>query len=384
MGSKNHEIVPTPLIEKISRIRGGASGVHKSISALAKVGLIARIKEAKYDGYRLTYGGLDYLALHTYSSRDEVYSVGNRIGVGKESDIMVVADNKGTQRVLKIHRLGRISFRSVKTNRDYMKNRQSASWMYLSRLAAMKEFAFMQVLHEQNFPVPEPLAQSRHTIVMTLIDAFPLRQISEVPEPALLYADLIALIIRLAKHGLIHGDYNEFNILVKEETTKDEAGEESIKLTPIIIDFPQMVSMEHQNAEMYFDRDVNCIKRFFSRRFGFTSTEPGPFFKNTKKVMAKSGFKRLDAAAEASGFTKKMLKELQTAIENQNLDKDGAASDSEDSGAGDSDDESEADGANDLEIVASDDDTGQGALIESAQSNHQLEVGTISPENILR
>lgn len=125
MGSKNHEVVPTPLIEKISRLNGGASGVRRSISALAKVGLIARVKGARYDGYRLTYGGLDYLALHTYSARREVYSVGDRIGVGKESDITVVADHTGKQKVLKIHRLGRISFRSVKSNRDYLKNKAS-------------------------------------------------------------------------------------------------------------------------------------------------------------------------------------------------------------------------------------------------------------------
>ncbi|KJZ77918.1 Serine kinase rio2 [Hirsutella minnesotensis 3608] len=317
MGSKNHEIVPTPLIEKIARLRGGASGVHKSISALAKVGLIARVKEAKYDGYRLTYGGLDYLALHTHSSRKHVYSVGNRIGVGKESDIMVVADEKGVQRVLKIHRLGRISFRSVKSNRDYLKNRASGSWMYLSRLAAMKEYAFMQALHEEGVPVPEPLAQSRHTIVMALIDAFPLRQISSVPDPAILYADLIALILRLANHGLIHGDFNEFNILVKEIKSTSDGGNEVLKLEPVVIDFPQMVSMEHQNAEMYFDRDVNCIKRFFERRFHFTSTQPGPFFKDAKKAMAKSGAKRLDATVEASGFTKKMLKDLEAAIQEQ-------------------------------------------------------------------
>src|SRR3569833_540340 len=121
MGSKHHEIVPTPLIEKLSLRRGGASAVHKSISNLAKFGLIARIKEAKYDGYRLTYGGLDYLALHTHSARNDVYSVGSRIGVGKESDIMVVADDKGTQRVLKIHRLGRISLRTVKYNRVFLR-----------------------------------------------------------------------------------------------------------------------------------------------------------------------------------------------------------------------------------------------------------------------
>ncbi|RSL49886.1 hypothetical protein CEP54_012201 [Fusarium duplospermum] len=339
MGSKNHELVPTPLIEKISRLRGGASGVHRSISALAKVGLIARVKEAKYDGYRLTYGGLDYLALHTHAKRKDVYSVGNRIGVGKESDIMVVADETGTQRVLKIHRLGRISFRTVKSNRDYLKNRQSGSWMYLSRLAAMKEFAFMKALREEGFPVPEPIAQSRHTIVMSLIDAFPLRQISDVPDPASLYADLISLILRLAKHGLIHGDFNEFNILVKEERTKSEDGQEVVSLEPIIIDFPQMVSMEHQNAEMYFDRDVNCIKRFFERRFHFVTTEPGPFFKNAKKTVGKDGAKRLDATVEASGFTKKMLKDLEAAIKDKAETKEQTADDEDE----DDDDEEDED-----------------------------------------
>jgi RIO kinase 2 len=350
MGSKNHEIVPTPLIEKLSRLRGGANGVHRSISALAKVGLIARVKEAKYDGYRLTYGGLDYLALHTYSSRKEVYSVGDRIGVGKESDIMLVADDNNVQRVLKIHRLGRISFRSVKSNRDYLKNRQSGSWMYLSRLAAMKEYAFMKALLEEGLPVPTPIAQSRHTIVMSLIDAFPLRQISSVPDPATLYGELISLLLRLAKHGLIHGDYNEFNILIKENITVDESGEESITLEPVVIDFPQMVSMEHQNAEMYFDRDVNCIKRFFSRRFGFTSDEPGPFFKDAKKTVGKDGARRLDATVEASGFTKKMLKDLEAAIKEKAGKKEGGVSSHSEgeSDADDGDDLGDSDGSEDV------------------------------------
>ena len=37
------------------------------------------------DGYRLTYGGYDYLALKTFANRNSIYSVGNQIGVGKES-----------------------------------------------------------------------------------------------------------------------------------------------------------------------------------------------------------------------------------------------------------------------------------------------------------
>jgi len=41
------------------------------------------------EGYRLTYGGYDYLALKTFVKRGSVYSVGNQIGVGKESGILI-------------------------------------------------------------------------------------------------------------------------------------------------------------------------------------------------------------------------------------------------------------------------------------------------------
>lgn len=45
-GSKNHEVVPTPLIQQIASLRS-ASGVHKCISTLAKAGLIAKVKNAR-------------------------------------------------------------------------------------------------------------------------------------------------------------------------------------------------------------------------------------------------------------------------------------------------------------------------------------------------
>jgi RIO kinase 2 len=98
------------------------------------------------DGYRLTYGGYDFLAMKTFSKRTTVTSIGNQIGVGKEADVYVVAGGEDEQqRVLKIHRLGRISFRAIKSKRDYLQKRRNASWMYMSRLAAQKEFAFMKV-----------------------------------------------------------------------------------------------------------------------------------------------------------------------------------------------------------------------------------------------
>ncbi|KAI5362956.1 putative RIO kinase, protein kinase-like domain superfamily, RIO2 kinase winged helix [Septoria linicola] len=304
-GSKNHEVVPTPLIQSISGLRGG-SGIHKNIANLAKVGLIAKVKNARYDGYRLTYGGLDYLALNAHRRSNVIFSLGNQIGVGKESDIYITASPEGRQQVLKLHRLGRISFRTVKANRDYLRktgNSGTGDWKYLSRLAAHKEYEFMRVLHREGFPVPEPLAWSRHTVVMEFIDSFPLRMVDEVGDPGTLYAELMDMIVRLAQRGLIHGDFNEFNILIKEKTRADG----SFEVIPILIDFPQTVSTNHANAEYYFDRDVACVKRYFERRFKYTSDEKGPFLKDALKGADPE--KRLDIEVEASGFSKKMMKE---------------------------------------------------------------------------
>ncbi|KAK4510500.1 uncharacterized protein ATC70_004931 [Mucor velutinosus] len=318
MGSKNHEVVPSSLIAQIAQLRHG--GAHKLVGDLAKRKLIARVQNMSYDGYRLTYGGYDYLALKTFAKRGTVYSVGNQIGVGKESDIYLVADEDDNQHVLKLQRLGRMSFRTIKSKRDYLQKRKSASWMYMSRLAAMKEYAFMKVLYENGFPVPEPIDQSRHCVVMGLIDAFPLRQIEEIGNPGKLYSDLMSMIVKLAQYGLIHGDFNEFNILIKSDGS------------PVLIDFPQMVSTSHINAEYYFNRDVECIRVFFRRRFGYESALYPRFTHDVNREFS------LDVQVAASGFSKKMQKELE---DYQEEIKDMSSDEDEDDDDDDSDEEEE-------------------------------------------
>lgn len=58
-------------------------------------------------------------------------------------------------------------------------------------------------------------------------------------DPASLYNELMELIVKLANYGLIHGDFNEFNLMLDNED----------RIT--MIDFPQMVSTSHPNAEWY-------------------------------------------------------------------------------------------------------------------------------------
>jgi len=124
------------------------------------------------------------------------------------------------------------------------------------------------------------------------------RQISDHPNPGVLYSTLMDLIVRFAHSGLIHGDFNEFNILIRRDT-----GE------PVVIDFPQMVSTQHVNAEWYFNRDVECIRTFLRRRFRYESTVWPRFVGTVKEVEGMSGDEigafRLDVVVAASGFSSK-------------------------------------------------------------------------------
>eukprot|EP00041_Stephanoeca_diplocostata_P011256 m.183187 g.183187 ORF g.183187 m.183187 type:complete len:599 (+) comp18476_c0_seq1:194-1990(+) len=320
-GMRNHELVPTQLLAQIAGLRRG--GAHKVLKELVRHKLLG-YNNRKGEGYRLTTSGYDFLALRAMGARDSICSVGNQIGVGKESDIYIVANGEGTQLALKLHRLGRSSFRSIKKNRDYHGSRNHTSWLYLAHLAAKKEYAYMQVLHKHGFPVPYPVDMNRNCIVMELLDATPMCIVKEAERPDQIFNDLMELIVRLANYGLVHCDFNEFNLLV----SRDEG-----KVT--LIDFPQMVSTEHPNAEFYFDRDVECIRVFFLRRFGFEPKRV-PKFKDVVRE------KDLDVEVAASGFARDQQEELeafQQALAQEDPGTEGGTGTSSDEGTSDDEEE---------------------------------------------
>jgi len=106
------------------------------------------------DGYRVNYKGYDYLAINVLLRRGKLAEVRQKIGVGKESDIFLCTGANGEDLILKVARLGRTSFRTIKNNRDYIGTRTQYNWLYLSRIASQKEFCYMQALHEAGFPTP--------------------------------------------------------------------------------------------------------------------------------------------------------------------------------------------------------------------------------------
>jgi RIO kinase 2 len=157
----------------------------------------------------------------------------------------------------------------------------------MSRLASLKEFAFMNALYERDFPTPVPIDANRHGIVMSLVKAYPMTQVRVIPHPDKVYKNMMELVVRLAQHGLVHGDYNEFNMMIDDDE----------KLT--MIDFPQMISTSHANAGFYFDRDVDCVQEYFSKHYGLVF--------EGKPTLDSSEAQRevdLDQEVRASGFVK--------------------------------------------------------------------------------
>lgn len=108
-----------------------------------------------------------------------VVCVGNsgswlQVGLARYKPSSKEYDQDITVQSLDFFRLGRTSFRKLREKRDYHKHRHRMSWLYLSRLSATKEFAYMKALHDRGFPVPRPVDSCRHCVIMELVNGYPL------------------------------------------------------------------------------------------------------------------------------------------------------------------------------------------------------------------
>jgi len=133
----------------------------------------------------------------------------------------------------------------------------------LAQVRLAKEL--LSVLADEGFPVPAPIDQNRHVVLMTFIDAVPMYRLLEFKRPEAVLERLMRLLVRLGRAGIVHGDFNEFNLMID----KDE------KAT--LIDFPQMIHLNHLNARETFERDVLSIREFFRKRMNI-EVEKWPIF----------------------------------------------------------------------------------------------------------
>ena len=368
-----HEIVPAQLVDSIAGLKHG--GTFKCLKTLLRHKLVHH-EGKKYDGYRLTSLGYDFLAIRALTARGSIAGVGRQIGVGKESDVYEVVDDEGKMMALKLHRLGRTSFRAVKSKRDYVKRGNHFSWLYLSRLAALKEFAFMKALGENGLPVPEAIECNRHAVLMSLVHAYPMVQVKEFANTEKVYRECMEILVKLAKLGLVHCDFNEFNLLIddKEHLT--------------LIDFPQMVSTSHANAEELFDRDVAGVIKFFERKFGTPDEAEKAInecYPSLTQILEENNGEEtpIDKQLRASGFQKEHQKVLEDFI-TQTADTDDEEEEEEEEEESSSDSEENSDEeASESDQATDESSSGQDEGKEDTENGLSNEYAALSTQDAL-
>ncbi|MGZ4850770.1 MAG: RIO1 family regulatory kinase/ATPase domain-containing protein [Candidatus Bathyarchaeia archaeon] len=245
------EFVPTEQIQKYAKLP--MDRIQFTLSKIHKLGLIYQTKGA-YVGHTLNYVGYDCLAINTLVKAGVINSFGQILGVGKEADVYDALNGEGKRIAVKFHRLGRISFRQTRRKRGYA--REHSSWLFLSHIAAEKEFQAMQLVYKNGVSVPEPLSHNRHVIAMGMIEGAELSKYSEIGKPEKVLKEILRNVRRTyLKAHVIHADLSEYNIILRPDGHI------------LIIDWPQYVMADHANAEELLERDLKNIITFFSRRF---------------------------------------------------------------------------------------------------------------------
>lgn len=243
---KNRQFLNLPTLSQYSNL--SQSLIEHHLKRLVKFGLISKSNI----GYTLLVTGLDIYVLKILSNKNIITAIGPQIGIGKEAEVYLAHDSLEQDKILKMFRLGRSSFKQIKRKRDV--NAGTNSWLLLNIETAKKEYDILTYLKDSSTSFPSPLYRSFHCIVMEPIYGSRLSDIENLDYPELVLEKIISNMTIAYRKGYINGDLNEYNILVNDDNI-------------FILDWPQAVRVDSTNADVVLTRDVNNIIKFFSRKF---------------------------------------------------------------------------------------------------------------------
>lgn len=235
--SNSHDYIPPSILKNKSNIK---ANFHEHMIDLVKLKFIT----FKDTLYKLSISGLDCLAINALRKRG-LGAMGSNIGIGKESDIYF-GEYKDKKVAIKIHRLGRSCFQKI--GERELKN--DSNWFSLNKESCRNEVKFMEKFQELD--IPKLIDHDRHAIVMDLMDYDTLYRV-KVDNPDVISAKMLSFIRKMWDLGYVHGDFNEFNVMVKGDDIK-------------VIDFPQCIPINDPKAAFYLKRDIECVHKFFWKK----------------------------------------------------------------------------------------------------------------------
>ena len=222
--------------------------VEHHLERLVKSGLVGKSNI----GFTLLVTGLDIYVLKILSNRNTITSIGPQIGIGKEAEIYLAHDSQEKDKILKMFRLGRSSFKQIKRKRDI--STSTSNWLLLNIQTAKREYDILNYLRQSSTSFPTPLYRSFHCIVMEPFYGSKLADAESLDDPQSVLEKIISNVKIAYQNGYINGDLNEYNIMVNNDNI-------------FILDWPQAIKVDTINANVVLLRDVKNILKFFSKKY---------------------------------------------------------------------------------------------------------------------
>lgn len=245
--SYNYEYIPySVLLDELGLLN---RELDETLLKLYNLRLISKEKVTKEYGYRLTFSGLDILAIKKLYNSNVLKSLGIIVGEGKESNVYFGYNFSDETLVVKFHRIGKNSYKNIRKIRGI---RQKESWIKLTVDNAEREYRALECISNNYGIVPKPYGFAYNTVVMEYIQGAELSRVNlQNPENAL--QDILST-LRIA-YGycdkMVHGDLSEYNVLLSEDNKA------------YVIDWPQW----QRDNEDLLKRDIINILYHFNKKY---------------------------------------------------------------------------------------------------------------------
>jgi len=243
---KTHQFLNLSTLSQYSNLNQRL--VEHHLERLVKSGLVGKSNI----GFTLLVTGLDIYVLKILSNRNTITSIGPQIGIGKEAEIYLAHDSQEKDKILKMFRLGRSSFKQIKRKRDI--STSTSNWLLLNIQTAKREYDILNYLRQSSTSFPTPLYRSFHCIVMEPFYGSKLADAESLEDPQSVLEKIISNVKIAYQNGYINGDLNEYNIMVNNDNI-------------FILDWPQAIKVDTINANVVLLRDVKNILKFFSKKY---------------------------------------------------------------------------------------------------------------------
>ena len=246
---KKHEWISEPRFKKLF------DEIEHSIQGVMGKGRYEWVDRRVFDQ---VFDSSTLLAIHKLMQKGDIDTIEYPIARGKEAHVFYATSNNGPVAVKIFHTTNAV-FKSLTKyiDGDPRFGGLSRRHRELVNIWVRKEYRNLKRMRANGLRVPQPISHFKNVLIMEFVgeeQASPRLRDVEIANPLDIFFKLLDIIaINWQSRNLVHADFSEYNILIKNEDIW-------------VIDVGQAVTNQHPNAEEFLIRDVTRLVEWINRR----------------------------------------------------------------------------------------------------------------------